>query len=202
MTDITLISDSSSTSPPNADESYWTIDDWKWAFERFTGPGWTVTQAEFEHNDHNAAMATVLDIALRHPETGSHLTIDPFDPRDHHPGPTIYRSHRVRLRNQADSETVYLTLTDDAADELEDSVPIIGRLAAATEHPFRSPDRLVATKPRQAVHESDSRIAEHQTHHGRGYGVERVGGAMIAGMAGAHIVSQTVQQQTGLSAFV
>jgi hypothetical protein len=65
---VTLADGEEPDQAPNTDNTYQTIVDYRWYLRRFTPPGWDVSKAEFEDNDHSAAKCTVLKATLKHEE--------------------------------------------------------------------------------------------------------------------------------------
>lgn len=149
MPSTTLTDPEAPVSPPNVDESYQTINDYEWALTRFTSPAWTVTGIDFEDNDHASARCTVLEATLSH-ESGSLIQVLPFDPWEHQPGPTIYRRHRVRLRDTASDENTYVTIDEDDDD---------GPLAA-----FDTSALLEVLSEIDTIHSRTSSTPVHSTH--------------------------------------
>lgn len=191
---------------PNVDETYQTIQDFEWALERYTSPAWAVESIEFEDNDHAGVICSVLSASLRH-DNGSHLQILPFDPWEHQPGPTIYRRHRVRLRDTARDENAYLTF-DRELDDVDAHLtipdgPLPDALSATDtpRAPFPSLEDAINVHSQSQVHYTDSQVTNKDTRHGRGYNIETIDHATLVAVAGARRVAREAQQQTGLDAF-
>lgn len=189
----TLTTESEPDEPPNASESWETMHDFAWALRRFTAPAWSLKHIDFEHNDHCGAKATALDATLTHDST-SILRIDPFDPCEFHPGPTIYRSNRVRLENALDETTHYLTFGGEAESLLPDNV------TNPVEH-LTTIDDQVSFVDSKDVHEADRRLRQVSSNHNRGYGVDGVWNAIATTIAGANRISRKAQSQASLGDF-
>lgn len=191
---------------PNADQDHHTIRDYEWLLTRYTSPRWSLESIEFEYNDHASVRCSVLSASLRH-ETGSHVQILPFDPWEHHPGTTIYRRHRVRLRDTARDEDAYLTFDRDITDvdthlDIPDG-PLPDALSGPETPlvPFPTLEAAITVHSQAQVHHTDSQVTNLDTQHGRGYNIKPTDHAALAAIAGTRRVAREVQQQTGLDAF-
>lgn len=199
----TLTDPETPVSPPNINEPYQTIDDYEWALTRFTSPAWRVTGIDFEDNDHASAHCTVLEATLSH-ESGSLIQVLPFDPWEHQPGPTVYRRHRVRLRDTASDENTYVTIDEDDEDgslAAFDTSTLLEVLSKIDTHPFEDAVDACMFHPQRAVHQADRKMKDLDTEFGRGYSIEAIGATCLAVFAAAQRVSQQSQRQTGLDAF-
>lgn len=191
---------------PNADRATHTIRDYEWLLKRYTSPRWSLESIAFEFNDHANVLCSVLSASLRH-ENGSHVQILPFDPWEHQPGTTIYRRHRVRLRDTARDEDAYLTFAPNIAD-VDDHLDIPnGPLPDALSNtptqmvPFPDLEDAITVHAQAQVHYTDSQVTNADTRHGRGYNIKETDHATLAAIAGTRRVAREVQQQTGLDAF-
>lgn len=194
----TLIDETTDEASPHHDESHHTISDISWVLSRFTGPGWNVTECEFEFNDHHGAASTVLDAALSH-ESGSILQINPLDPWSHTPGKRLYRKHRIRFRNAVDDSQTYITIDADETPTYDPD--LAAAWSGVVAHPHPELDELCTFHSQKQVHSADGQIQETKPKHGRGYSVDSVTDAILAALAGATRVTKASQSQTGLDQF-
>lgn len=194
----TLIDDTQPPTPPNHEESWHTIEDYRWMLERFTSPEWTLKAVEFEHNDHAGIRCSVLSATLFHP-TGSIIRCIPFDPWGHHAGQKIYRRHRIKLQDATHDENYYVTLGDDAEELLDRG--LLESLPENSSHQYPQIDDDCKYHRQQQVREADTKIKEVHQKFGCGYNAETIDEAVLAIFGATQFISRSHQRQTELGVY-
>jgi hypothetical protein len=96
-------------SPPNADESYWTIADEEWFLERYMADAWTVTEASFPETNHGGQVC--LAAALAH-DNGHELSSTPIDPHERTGTREVLRTHRILLEDAVSGDSTYYAFVE------------------------------------------------------------------------------------------
>lgn len=200
MNHTSNLSISYSNTSPNHGKSYQTVADYEWLLKRFTAPEWSVETVRFEDNDHCGAKSTTLDATLTH-EADSLIQVSPFDPWEHQPGHTIYRKHRIRLRDGYRDSASYVTIDNEAASAAELYRPLPASFATLDIHPLRTAPDLATFHSQEQVHDVDRELCSAKTTQGRGYSVESIPRALLATFAAAQRITKG-DPQPDLTSFV
>lgn len=97
--------------PPNADESWHTVEDERWRLENATSDRWHVESISFVENPGHGGSLPI-DTSLEH-DCGATIQCRALDPWGYHAGPEVIRSHRIKLESPTEDRAHFVTLDAD-----------------------------------------------------------------------------------------